>query len=100
MSVSDMQDTAQAKGRPAANGLGEAAANEAKAGGQAAAKAKQVLQDATRRGAEAARAQAAMAGRKLTQAAQERPMESLSTTLAVGLLAGFLIGFFVARAAD
>ena len=99
MSVSDIENAGQAA-RASANGLGKAAAKEAKAGQQAAAKAKQVLQDATRRGAEAARAQAAMAGRKLTSAAQERPMESLSGALAVGLLAGFVIGFFVARASD
>jgi len=99
MSVSDFDDAGKAA-RVGANGLADAAAKEAKGGGAAAAKAKQVLQDATRRGAEAARAQAAMAGRKLTSVAQEKPMESLAGTLAVGLLAGFVIGFFVARAAD
>jgi hypothetical protein len=34
----------------------------------------------------------------VTAAAQERPVASLSTVLAVGLLAGFAIGLFVGQA--
>ena len=94
MSVSDIQDAGQDTAR--ANGAAMKDAAEAARG--KAAKAKQALQDTARKGAEAARTQAAAAGRKLTQMTQEQPVASLSTVLAVGLLAGFTIGLFVGRA--
>src|SRR5262249_9199438 len=98
MSVTDTQGVGGL--RPNGTGLKD----KAKAGGAAAkdkaGRASQALQDAARRGAEAARTQAAAAGRRMTQVAQARPMESLATTLAVGLLAGFAIGLFVGRASS
>jgi ElaB/YqjD/DUF883 family membrane-anchored ribosome-binding protein len=94
MSVTDLQDAAQDAARTNGASLkeaGEAARNRA-------AKAKQALQDTARKGAEAARTQAAAAGRRITKMTQEQPVASLSTTLAIGLLAGFTIGLLVGRA--
>jgi ElaB/YqjD/DUF883 family membrane-anchored ribosome-binding protein len=97
MTVSDIQDAGQEPAR--ANGVGASQKDQAGPEGappqrvrEVTEKAKRALQDTARRGADAARAQAQTAGRKLTEAAQERPMASLSTALAVGLLAGFAIG--------
>ena len=98
MSVSDIQDTARTNGQAVKGAAATAAAEGAEAVRGKAERAKQALQDTARKGAEAARTQAAAAGRKLTQVTQDQPMASLGTTLAVGLLAGFVIGLFVGQA--
>ena len=90
MSVTDIQDVGQDTGRTLGNGAEQVR--------KRTERAKQALQDTARKGAEAARTRAAAAGRRLTQAAQEQPMASLGTTLALGLLAGFTIGVLVGRA--
>ena len=93
MSVTDTPETLRSGVDPHLNGDGVAAEAADKAG-----RIRQALQDGARRGAEAARAQTAAVGRKLSQATQERPVTSVSTAAAVGLVAGFLLGFCVAQA--
>jgi ElaB/YqjD/DUF883 family membrane-anchored ribosome-binding protein len=94
MSVSEIQNAVEEATRKNGAGLEEAAAEVR----TRATRARQALQDTARKGAEAAKTQAAAASRRLSQAAQEQPMASLGTTLAVGLFAGFVVGLMVGRA--
>jgi ElaB/YqjD/DUF883 family membrane-anchored ribosome-binding protein len=91
MSVTDFDDTGRTDTpRADGNGLAEAPAK--------AARLKQTLQDGARRGAEAARAQTAAVGQKVSQMTQERPITSVSTALGVGLAAGLVLGFCLGQA--
>src|SRR5438045_3973681 len=91
MSVSDIQDATTAT--PLRNGDDLAPGASTRA-----ARAKQALQDGARKGAEIARTRAAAASRKVSEATQERPLASVSTALAAGLLAGFALGLCAAQA--
>lgn len=93
MSVTDLNEINPAEGTPRPNGDGSSAGSPAKS-----KRIRQALQDGARKGAEAARAQTAAVGRKLTETTQERPISSVSVAMAFGLLTGFAAGVFVARA--
>jgi ElaB/YqjD/DUF883 family membrane-anchored ribosome-binding protein len=91
MSVSDIQDTPRASVETRLNGDGSTAVKTG------AARAKQALKTGAQRGAEIARTQAAVAGRKVSEIAQERPLTSVSTALGAGLAVGFLAGVCAGR---
>src|SRR3954451_21818129 len=67
----------------------------AKARGAQAGKA---LKDGTRRSAQAAKAQAALASRKISDLTQDHPLTSVSGALALGLVAGLAVGLCAGRA--
>jgi len=97
MSVTDIENASPDTGRAAAAKPSPKADGLAQNSKIAAAKARQALQAGARRGATAARTQAAAAGRKLTQVTQERPLASVSTALGVGLAVGLVAGVCATR---
>ncbi|WP_297691845.1 hypothetical protein [Phenylobacterium sp.] len=96
MSVTDIQDAGPQGGRTAQlRAKGERVAQAAKA---KTAQARAALNDGARRSVQVARDQAAATGRKLSAVTQERPLTSLSTAIAVGLLVGVALGLFASQA--
>jgi ElaB/YqjD/DUF883 family membrane-anchored ribosome-binding protein len=94
MSVSDIQQTGQ--DAPVGQRQKSDGATQAT---KATGRAKEALKAGARRGAAAARTQAAAAGRKVSQIAQERPLTSVSAAVGIGLAAGFLAGVCAGRSA-
>lgn len=96
MSVTDLQDAGPQSGRTGQlRAKGDRVAQAAKA---KTAQARAALSDGARRGVQAARDQAAATGRRLSVVTQERPLASLSTAIAVGLLVGVAVGLCAGQA--